>query len=206
MTSDFAEQEFKPSLAQQLEHWLKENSNGPFSAELLEKFARLKREQPLPFARLCTRYPALVAAVKLDAATARAALEKANKEEVVELFIGLVLAADLNPVEIDTLLRLAAKKSGVGLRPLTSMLRLAQAEQAKQRAKAARAKRRAERTDPRPMVLEPADSAPWNPVMDKINEVLGASTAPEPPTRDIDGYLTRARWCASRQTAIPGCR
>src|SRR5262249_34846581 len=125
-------------------HWLKENPNGPFIDKLLEQFERLKREQPLPFARLCTRYPALAAAVRLDAATVRSALESASKDEVVELFIGLVLAADLSAVEIDALLRLAAKKAGVGLRPLTSDLKQAQAEQAKQRAKAARAKRRAE--------------------------------------------------------------
>jgi hypothetical protein len=49
------------------------------------------------------------------------------------------------------------------------------------------------------MVREPADSDPWLPVIDKINEVLGGSTAPEPPTRDIDGYLTRAR-----KTCLPG--
>jgi hypothetical protein len=135
MTSGFAEQEFKLSLAQQLEHWLKESPNGPFSAELLEKFEQLKREQPRVFARCCRRYPALAAVVKLDVATVRSVLENASKEEVVEIFIDLVLAADLNAVEIDALRRLVAEKSGVGLRPLTSDLKQAQAEQAAQRAR-----------------------------------------------------------------------
>jgi hypothetical protein len=200
MTSaGFAEREFKPSLAQQLEHWLKENPNGPFSAELLEKFARLKREQPRAFARCCRHYPALAAAVKLDVATVRSVLENASKEEVVEIFIDLVLAADLSAVEIDALRRLTAEKSGVKLRPLTSDLKQAQAEQAAQRAREARAKRRAARTDPRPMVREPADSDPWLPVISKINAVLSTSAAPEPPARDIEGYLTRAR-----KMALPG--
>jgi hypothetical protein len=200
MTSGFAEREFELSLAQQLERWLKENPNGPFSAGLLEKFERLKREQPRAFARCCRRYPALAAAVKLDAATVRSVLENASKEEVVEIFLDLVLAADLNPVEIDALLRLAAEKSGAKLRPLTSMLKLAQAEQAKRRAeqaarraREARAKRRLERTDPRPLVPVPAYSDPWLPPTDTINAVLAKSPAAVPPARDIDGIATWAR-------------
>jgi len=137
--------------------------------------------------------------LRLDAAAVRAALENASKDKVVELFLELAFSADLNPVDIDTLRRLAAKKSGVGLRPLTSMLKEAQAKQAVQRAEAAKARRCAERTDPRPMLREPDDTDPWIPVMDEVNGVLGASTAPEPPTRDIDGYMTR-----SRKISMPG--
>ena len=194
MTSaGFAEREFKPSLAQQLEHWLKESPNGPFSAELLEKFEQLKREQPRVFARCCRRYPALAAVVKLDVATVRSVLENASKEEVVEIFIDLVLAANLNPVEIDAPYRFTAKKSGAGLQPLKSLLKQAKAEQAAQRAREERAKRLAARTDPRPMVREPADSDPFLPVMDKLNAVVGALIAPERPPRDIDGVSTRLR-------------
>src|SRR5215831_365084 len=75
-----------------------------------------------------------------DAATVRAALEKASKDKVVELFIKFALAGDLNAVEIDALLRLTAKKAGVGLRPLTSMLKQARDDQAAKRAQEARAK------------------------------------------------------------------
>src|SRR5262249_6966122 len=49
-----------------------------------------------------------------DAATLRAALEKASKDKVVELFIKFSLAGDLKTVETDALLRLTAKKPGVG--------------------------------------------------------------------------------------------
>jgi hypothetical protein len=161
--------------------------------EELAQFARLKREQPLPFARLCVRYGALVAAVKLDAASAQAALERASKEEVVELFIELALSADLNAVEIDKLRRLVTEKFDVGLQPLKDLLKQAQAEQAKQRAKQERARRLAARTDPRPMVRVPADSAPFLPEMAKVNAVLKFSQQTVPPGRDIDRFATRLR-------------
>src|SRR5262249_44610489 len=182
-----------PSLDAIVERALKENPNGPFSAELLETFERLKREQPRAFARCCRRYLALAAATRLDAATVRAMLENAGKEEVIEIFIDLVLAADLSAVETDALLRLAAKKAGVTLRPLTSDLKQAKAEQAAQRAREARSKRLAARTDPRPMVREPADSDPFLPVMAKLNAVVDALVVSERPPRDIDGVSTRLR-------------
>ena len=36
-------------------------------------------------------------------------------------------------------------------------------------------------------------NAPWLPQMQVLNEVLGASTALEPPMRDIDGVVTQVR-------------
>src|SRR5262245_17792487 len=75
-----------------------------------------------------------------DADVARAALEKAGKDKVVELFIKFTLAGNLNAVEIDALLRLTAKKAGVGLRPLAAMLKQARDDQAAKRAQEARAK------------------------------------------------------------------
>ena len=45
----------------------------------------------------------------------------------------------------------------------------------------------------RPRVKAPGKDDEWLPVMDKINEVLGASTAPEPPTRDTDGLMNYVR-------------
>src|SRR5262249_39770641 len=90
-------------IAEILEREVKKRPNGPFTNDTIEKFERLRREQPEAFARLCERYPALAAAVRLDAAAVRAVLENASKDKVVELFIDLVLAADLNTVGIDAL-------------------------------------------------------------------------------------------------------
>jgi hypothetical protein len=83
----------------------------------------------------------------LDAATARSALEKASKDEVVELFIKFALTGDLNPVEIDALLRLTAKKAGIGLRPLTSMLKQARDAQATEREQEPKAKQGSARSN-----------------------------------------------------------
>jgi hypothetical protein len=137
--------------------------------------------------------------LKLDAAAARAALEKASEERAVGLFIELALAADLNPADIDALRRLAAKKSGLGLRELSHLLKEAQAQRAAREAEEAAARKLAERTDPRPMIDVPASNAPWLPVVETINGVLGTVQAAEPPARDIDGFLTRAR-----KLALPG--
>jgi hypothetical protein len=128
--------------------------------------------------------------LKLDAAAVRSALERVDKEKVVSRFLELTLIADLNAVEIDALRRLVAEKSGAGLRELTQVLKAAQAEQAARRREEARQLRRSQRQDPRPMIPVPNPDEAWLPVVEGINDVLG--TAPQPPTRDIDGVMTRA--------------
>src|SRR5262249_22612285 len=151
-----------------VERALKENPDGPFSDKLLEQFAKLAREQLAAFARLCRRYPALVEAVRLDATTVRPAIENARKDDVVKLFFDFVVVADLDPIEIDALLRLIAEKTGIKLRPLQAKLKEVQTERAALRAKAARAKRLAARKDPRPAIDIPAYDAPWLPIAHTI--------------------------------------
>ena len=114
------------------------------------------------------------------------------KAKVVELFLDLALTADLNAIEIDSLRRMVAEKSGTGLRELSTTLKAAQAKRAAQQAREARARRRAARQDPRPTIDVPEPDDAWLPVVEAINEVLGAVTVPEPPTRDIDGVMNRA--------------
>jgi hypothetical protein len=140
-----------------------------------------------------------VYALKLDTAAARAALEKADKSSVVKLFIKLALAADLDAVEIDELRQLAAKKAKVGLNLLKSMLKKAEDEQDARRRKEKRDRELAARTDPRPRIDVPASDAPWIPQMDVINSVLGVLQTAEPPSRNIDTGITRAR-----KLALPG--
>src|SRR5262245_59374074 len=72
-------------------------------------------------------------------------------------------------------------------------------KKAAQRAQEMRARRLAERQDPRPLIEVPRFDAPWLPQIGTINELLGSSTAPEPPERDIDGAASRAR-----KLALPG--
>jgi hypothetical protein len=73
------------------------------------------------------------------------------------------------------------------------MLKTAEREYAEQRAEQERERRFAERADPRPLIRVPAVDAPWAPEMRTLDDVLGASTARKPPTRDIDGVITRTR-------------
>ncbi len=45
----------------------------------------------------------------------------------------------------------------------------------------------------RPQLPLPAKDGPWLPVMNKLDEVLGASSDTKPPCRDIDGFMVVAR-------------
>jgi hypothetical protein len=131
--------------------------------------------------------------LKLDARSCRAAVEKAEKDEVVDVFIRSALLADLTEDQIEDLRNLAANRSGAGKRVLDKRLKGAVVKQASQRAAEERARRAAERVDPRPQVPAPAKDAEWLPQMQLLNDVLGASQEPEPPMRDLDGHFTQVR-------------
>jgi hypothetical protein len=137
--------------------------------------------------------------LKLNAAAVRAAMERADKEPVVKLFIELAVAADLDDEEIEDLRNLAAEKSGINRRTISGMLKAAFKKKDAQRVQEMKARRLAERRDPRPLIPVPRLDAPWLPQVETINNVLGRSTAPEPPARDVDGAASRAR-----KLALPG--
>jgi hypothetical protein len=137
--------------------------------------------------------------LKLNAAAVRAAIERADEGAVVKLFIELAVAADLDDDEVEDLRNLAAERTGINRRTITGMLKTALAKKAAQRAQEMRGRRLAERQDPRPLIEVPGFNAPWLPQIKTINDVLGSSTAPEPPERDIDGAASRAR-----KLALPG--
>ena len=146
------------------------------------------------FAHGCTVYE-----LKLNAAAVRAAIKHADEGAVVKLFIDLAVAADLDDEELEGLRNLAAERTGINRRTITGMLKAAFEKKTAQRAHEMRVRRLAERQDPRPLIEVPRLDAPWLPQIGTINDVLGRSTAPEPPTRDIDGAMVRAR-----KLALPG--
>jgi hypothetical protein len=98
--------------------------------------------------------------------------------------------ADLADQEIEELRNEAAKRSGLGKRTISNVLKSALAARAQERRQQERERRLAERDDPRPQINVPDNDAPWLPVMDALNEVIGASTAAYPPARDIDGIAS----------------
>jgi len=137
--------------------------------------------------------------LKLDAAAVRTAIERASKEAVVKLFVELVMTADLNAAETEELRNVVVEKSGLNRRTITDTLKAARRQRAAQQAQQERERRLAERRDPRPQIKVPPDDAPWLPQVEVINEILGRSTAAEPPMRDIDGVATWAR-----KLSLPG--
>jgi hypothetical protein len=130
--------------------------------------------------------------LKLDHRAARAALEKASKDETANVFVRLALAGDLGEDEIEELRNLAHERSGIGKRVLDRRLREARARTATAEAQE-RDRRLAERRDPRPQLPVPARDAEWHVVQDAINDVLAASRVAEPPMRDVEGYLVEVR-------------
>jgi hypothetical protein len=137
--------------------------------------------------------------LKLNATALRAAMELTEKEAVVKLFIELAVAADLDDEEVEGLRNLAAEKSEINRRTIAGMLKAAFEKKTAQRIQEMRIRWLAQRQDPRPVIEVPRFDAPWLPQVGTINDVLGSSAAPEPPTRDIDGAMV----CA-RKLALPG--
>jgi hypothetical protein len=131
--------------------------------------------------------------LRLDAAAVRKAVENATKEDAADVFVAGVLRAEIEPDELEALIRLVAEKTGIGLRPLAQKLKAARERQRKEREREQQDWKTAGQRDPRPRVRVPPPDAPWNEQMDVINDVLGASTAAEPPMRDAEGYVVTVR-------------
>jgi hypothetical protein len=136
--------------------------------------------------------------LKLDAAAVRKAMEAATTSDVVEVYAKAVASADLSVVNQAELRRLAKQLSGAGMAAIDDALKAATQQQANARAQARRARQAARRRDSRPHIAAPFPDEPWLPLMDTLNEVIGASNADMPPSRDAD------KDCASmRKFPIP---
>ena len=131
--------------------------------------------------------------LRFDARAIATAIAKTPDDQVVGLYIKLMLAAEVSQDEAEALRNTVAERSGTGKRILANLVKGARSEQARQRAHEERTRRAAERLDPRPQIAAPAPDAPWLPEMSVLNDVLGTSTAPEPPMRDIDGVIAQVR-------------
>jgi hypothetical protein len=125
-----------------------------------------------------------------DAASVEAALNMAAADEAGSVFVRLAMGADLGADELERLRDLASKLGRVGKRAISATLKAARTERKKQQAREEQDRWAAERTDPRPRIPAPAPDAPWLPQMQALNDVLGASAAPEPPMRNVEGYAT----------------
>ena len=137
--------------------------------------------------------------LKADAAFVRAAMERAGGAEAAKVLVELVPAADLDAQELEVLRNEAAKRAGVGKLAIKEMLKAAERDRTAQHAEQERERQNAQRTDPRPVIQVPKGNAPWLPVVELLNDVLGGLRNAVPPLRDIDGYCTR-----TRRMQVPG--
>ena len=136
--------------------------------------------------------------LKHDAAAVRAAMDQAADDAVVKTFVQLALVADLSGDEIEELRNAAAKRSGLGKRTVSTMLKAAQQEA---RGQAQTGGTRAPRSRaPGPTTCDCAHPARmrrgcrrW---MSQRRD-RSSRTALHPPARDIDGRR--------RQTARSHC-
>jgi hypothetical protein len=131
--------------------------------------------------------------LRQDYAAVKAALEKTVKDDIVDAFIGLVLAADLTAAEIDQLKQIAAARCDVGVRVLAATLKAAHQQQAAARRRQEHDRRIAERRDPRPLLGVPAADSEYGPVMISLNAVVGRDHPPERPTRNPNKVVAMAR-------------
>jgi hypothetical protein len=140
------------------------------------------------FAHGCTVYE-----LRHDARSVEAAIQAASEDEVADIFVEHVMAADLAADEEQKLRDLACERSGIGKRPMTSKLKEARTDQAKQRAKAERERQAAQRTDPRVRLTSPLPDDEVLPIARAIDDVLHAADLSEPPTRDLELWPVEVR-------------
>src|SRR5262249_55669383 len=71
--------------------------------------------------------------LKLDARTVQAGIEQTSDEAVVGTFVSLALAAELDDVEFQKLLKYTAERAGIGVRAINSKFKAAELQQDQQR-------------------------------------------------------------------------
>ncbi len=133
--------------------------------------------------------------LRYDAASIEAAMHKADPAAAVEVFVRMLLQADLPADDEQRLRELATKLSDVKARPLGAKIKQARSEQAQQHARAERDRATATRTrdDRRRRLPVPLPDAERLPVLEALDELLCASDDPEPPMRNLEGHPVEVR-------------
>jgi hypothetical protein len=131
--------------------------------------------------------------LKADFFAVKAGLEKAAKDEVADMLVRLVLAADLDEDEIEELRNIACDKTGITKHAMGRKIKNALREADALRAQQERNRRIAERRDPRPLLPVPPGDAEYGPQMKALNTVIGGDKSAEPPTRNPNKVVALAR-------------
>ena len=120
-------------------------------------------------------------------------IEKTADNELVRVFVRLVIGSDLEAEDRQRLRDVVSGRTGINKRTIDQAIAEARKEQAGRQTQEERDRRAANRHDQRPRIEVPAQDAPWIPQMQVINDVLSMSAWPVPPFRDIDGDATRMK-------------
>ena len=131
--------------------------------------------------------------LKHDAAAVEAAILAADPAEAVEIFVIMLLRADVEPDQELRLRDIAGKLAGVGVRPISAKIKVARAEQARATGAEARDRTNATRQTDRVRLPAPAPDAERIPVLQSVDEVLSGVNEVEPPMRDMDGNPVEVR-------------
>jgi len=131
--------------------------------------------------------------LKYDGGAVEAAILAADPAEAGDIFVKLLLLADLTADEEQRLKELAAGRADIKARPMAAKVKAAQKEQAKQQAKAERDRAATARIDRRTQLPAPAPDAERLPILQAIDEVLSKAEQDEPPMRDLDGRPVEVR-------------
>ncbi|MFC7736506.1 hypothetical protein ACFQX4_11750 [Roseomonas sp. GCM10028921] len=137
-------------------------------------------------------------ALKLDSAALETILRRTDHDSVVDVYVGHLLDADLEPDEEQRLSALVCDLSGTKARPLAARVRAARDRQAREdgeeRQRALSLARAQTRPGWRRMRLPaPLAGDERTPVLAALDEVLGSVTRPEPPMRNADGFVAEIR-------------
>ncbi len=131
--------------------------------------------------------------LKHDAAAVEAVILAADPAEAVEVFVKMLLRADVEPDQEHRLRDIAGKLAGVGVRPIGAKIKAARAEQARATGAEARDRTNATRQTGRVRLPAPAPDAERIPVLQSVDEVLSGVDEVEPPMRDMDGNPVEVR-------------
>ncbi len=138
-----------------------------------------------------------------DARTARAAIEAADPQHVVDVLSVVVPQADIEADELAGLIATAAKQAEVGVRPIQARLKAEQARRDEARRKAAQDRLIA--LDKRLGYPLPPGNGERGPIIRIVDETLAADQSAEPPMRDAAGSIVEVRtiepWGLHRLTA-----
>jgi hypothetical protein len=119
--------------------------------------------------------------------------EAPDRARVIETFVQMAVLGQLSETDTEILIERVSSRTGVNKRAIVRDLKEAEKRKRAEWTAELREQQMVERDDPRPSIEAPAHDAPWLPVMKTLNDVLGSSTEPEPPFRDVEGWLCEVR-------------